>query len=132
MPGLPGVPGDSPSLTAVLKYTLQTLGNNKGYSLLELLRKKLGKDLENYIYFFSLRNHGTILNIPVTELIYIIAIIYPNEDYIGNQEYFDDLIYKYNKDKPKNNQIAYVELRSEEFPKNSSKKIVRDLIGKEK
>jgi len=71
LPGLPGVPGDSPSLTAVLKYTLQTIGNNKGYSLLELLRKKLGKDLENYIYFFSLRNHGTILNIPVTELIYI-------------------------------------------------------------
>ena len=62
----------------------------------------------------------------------IVAIIFPNEDYIGNQEYFDELIYKYNKDKPKNNQIAYVELRSEEFPKNSSKKIVRDLIGKEK
>ena len=71
LPGLPGVPGDSPSLDAVLKYTLQTIGNNKGYSLLELLRKKLGKDLENYIYFFSLRNHGTIHNIPVTELIYI-------------------------------------------------------------
>ncbi len=62
----------------------------------------------------------------------IIAQIYPNEDFIGDQEYFDELIYKYNKDKPKNSQIAYVELRSEEFPKNSSKKIIRDLIGKEK
>ena len=61
----------------------------------------------------------------------IIACIYPNEDFIGDQEYFDNLIYKYNKDKPKNNQIAYVELRSEEFPKNSSKKILRDLVGKE-
>ena len=71
LPGFPGVPGDSPSLDAVLKYTLQTIGNNKGYSLLELLRKKLGKDLENYIYFFSLRNHGKIKGIPVTELIYI-------------------------------------------------------------
>lgn len=71
LPGFPGVPGDSPSLDAVLKYTLQTIGNNKGYSLLELLRKKLGKDLDNYIYFFSLRNHGKIKGIPVTELIYI-------------------------------------------------------------
>ena len=62
----------------------------------------------------------------------IIAQIYPNDDFIGDQEYFDELIYKYNKDKPKNNQIAYVELRSEEFPKNSSKKIIRDLVGKDK
>ena len=62
----------------------------------------------------------------------IIACIYPNEDYFQDQEYFDNLIYKYNKDKPKNNQIAYVELRSEEFVKNSNKKIIRDLVGKEK
>ena len=71
LPGFTGVPGEGSSLDAVLKYTLQSIGNNKGYSLLELLRKKLGNDLENYIYFFSLRNHGKIHDIPVTELIYV-------------------------------------------------------------
>ena len=71
LPGFPGVPGENSTLDVILKYTLQTIGNNKGYSLLELLHKKLGKDLEKYIYFFSLRNHGTIHDIPVTELIYI-------------------------------------------------------------
>lgn len=58
----------------------------------------------------------------------IIACIYPNEDYLGDQEYFDDLIYKYNQDKPKNHQIALVELRTEEFIKNSNKKILRDKV----
>ena len=38
---------------------------------MELLEKKIGKEIENYIYFFSLRNHGTIHGTPVTELIYI-------------------------------------------------------------
>ena len=71
LPGFTGVPGEGSSLDAVLKYTLQSIGNNKGYSLIELLRKKLGNDLENYIYFFSLRNHGKIHDIPVTELIYV-------------------------------------------------------------
>ena len=61
----------------------------------------------------------------------IIAQIYPNEDYLGDQEYFDDLIYKYNQDKPKNAQIALVELRTTEFIKNNSKKILRDKVGKE-
>ena len=31
----------------------------------------MGDDVNNYIYFFSLRNHGTIKGKPVTELIYI-------------------------------------------------------------
>ena len=31
----------------------------------------MGDDLSKYIYFFSLRNHGTIKGIPVTELLYI-------------------------------------------------------------
>ena len=71
LPGFSGVPGETSTLDCVLKHTYQSIGNNKGYSLLELLYKKLGKDLENYIYFFSLRNHGIINDIPVTELIYI-------------------------------------------------------------
>ena len=71
LPGFAGVPGESSTLDAVLKHTLQSIGNNKGYSLMELLEKKIGKEIENYIYFFSLRNHGTIHGTPVTELIYI-------------------------------------------------------------
>ena len=51
--------------------------------------------------------------------------IYPEEEYFDNQEYFDDLIYKYNKNKPKNHQIAFVNLRKTEFIKNSNKKIIR-------
>ena len=31
----------------------------------------MGDEVNKYIYFFSLRNHGTIKGIPVTELIYI-------------------------------------------------------------
>jgi len=62
----------------------------------------------------------------------LIAVIYPNDGYLGDQEYFDSLIYKINKDKPKNHQIAMVELRMTEFPKNNNKKIIRSkVIGEE-
>ena len=65
LPGFPGVPGENSTLDAVLKYTLQSIGNNKGYSLMELLEKKMGKEIDNYIYFFSLRNHATLHDVPV-------------------------------------------------------------------
>lgn len=58
----------------------------------------------------------------------LIAAIYPNDEYIGNQEYFDNLIYNYNKNTPKNRQIAFVILRNNEFPKNNNNKIVRSKI----
>ena len=58
----------------------------------------------------------------------LVASIYPTEEYLGNQEYFDNLIYKYNKDKPKNHQIAFVKLRTEEFPKNNNRKILRNKV----
>ena len=58
----------------------------------------------------------------------LIAIFYPNEDYLGDQEYFDNLIKKYNKNQPRNRQIALSILRYQEFPKNSSKKIVRKKV----
>jgi phospholipase D1/2 len=58
-------------MDGVLKHHFQSIAHNKGMSLLENLRKKLGDDLDNYIYFFSLRNHGKIKGVPVTELIYI-------------------------------------------------------------
>lgn len=58
----------------------------------------------------------------------LIACIYPSEEYLANQEYFDDLIYKYNNGKPKNHQIAMVELRTTEFVKNNNGKIMRNKI----
>ena len=54
--------------------------------------------------------------------------IYPEEEYIGNQEYFDKLIYKYNKNIPKNRQIAMAILRDKPFIKNSNNKILRNEI----
>lgn len=58
----------------------------------------------------------------------IIASIFPNEDYLGDQEYFDNLIYEYNKTKPKNHQISLVKVRNKEFEKNSSLKILRNKV----
>lgn len=61
----------------------------------------------------------------------IIASIYPSDEYMGDQDYFDNLIYKYNEDKPKNRQIALVLLRTEEFIKNNNKKILRNKVMEE-
>ena len=47
---------------------------------------------------------------------------------MGDEEYFDQLIYEYNKTVPKNRQIAYTILRSEEFKKNNNRKIIRSKI----
>lgn len=58
----------------------------------------------------------------------IVAQIFPVEDYIGDQEYFNKLIKNYNKGIPKNRQIAMVMLRDEEFPKNNNRKILRNKI----
>ena len=58
----------------------------------------------------------------------LIAYIYPTDDYLADQEYFDNLIYDYNRNKPKNHQIAFVELRTKEFKKNGNGKILRDKI----
>lgn len=61
----------------------------------------------------------------------LIAYIYPTEEYLANQKYFDNLIYNYNKNKPKNHQIAMVKLRTNEFIKNHNGKILRDMIREE-
>ena len=71
LPAFSGTPGESSTMNGVLKHTTQSIFNNKGMSLLELLYKKMGDELENYIFFFSLRNHGVIGGVPATELIYI-------------------------------------------------------------
>ena len=58
----------------------------------------------------------------------LIASIYPSMEYMGNIEYFEQIIYKYNADKPKNHQFAFVELRNKEFIKNNNGKILRDKV----
>ena len=71
LPGFSGTPGESSTMNCILKHTYQSIAHNKGMSLLEILKKKMGDEVNKYIYFFSLRNHGTIKGVPVTELIYI-------------------------------------------------------------
>lgn len=61
----------------------------------------------------------------------IIASIYPNDAYFGDEEYFDDIIYKYNKDKARNRQIAMVRLRSDPMPRNNNGKILRSKLIEE-
>ena len=61
----------------------------------------------------------------------IIASIYPNDAYFGDEEYFDDIIYKYNKDKARNRQIAMVRLRSDPMPRNNNGKILRNKLIEE-
>ena len=71
LPGFSGTPGESSTINCILKHTYQSIARNNGMSLLEKLKEKMGDEVYNYIYFFSLRNHGIIGNLPVTELIYI-------------------------------------------------------------
>lgn len=61
----------------------------------------------------------------------LVAYIYPNEEYMNDLDYFNNLIYKYNINKPKNHQISLVELRDTEFIKNSNRKILRNKIEEE-
>lgn len=61
----------------------------------------------------------------------IVASVYPSEGYFGDQDYFDELIYGYNSDKPKNRQIAMVRVRSKAFPRNNNGKILRDKLIEE-
>ena len=55
----------------------------------------------------------------------IIAEIFPEEEYMGNTEYFETLMAKVNEGRPVYKQIAGVKLRDQEFIKNTTKKIVR-------
>jgi long-chain acyl-CoA synthetase len=55
----------------------------------------------------------------------IAAEIYPFEEYLHNDEYFENLRKSINKNRPIYKQISKVTLRETEFPKNTSGKIVR-------
>lgn len=55
----------------------------------------------------------------------IVAEIFPEEKFLGNQEYFEELIAAWNHSRPIYKQIAKVILRDKDFIKNTSQKIVR-------
>ena len=57
----------------------------------------------------------------------IVAEIYPEDDFLDNQAYFNELKEKINNKRPMFKRIAVVKLRKEEFIKNGSMKIVRYL-----
>ena len=61
----------------------------------------------------------------------IVAEIFPEEDYLNNQPHFDAKIAEINKKLPVFKRINTVKLRSTEFPKNSSRKIMRNKIHTE-
>ncbi len=75
-----------------------------------------------------MKNAGVSEVVVYEEANKLIASIYPTQDYLANQEYFDELIYKYNQNKPRNHQITMVKLRTNEFIKNHNGKILRDKV----
>jgi len=55
----------------------------------------------------------------------LIAEIYPEEAFLGREDYFKDLMLRVNAGRPLSKQIVSVKLRDEEFIKNTTKKIIR-------
>lgn len=86
IPLLPSFEGDiqnSPTLQVILKYTYCGICRNNSFSLIEKLEKKMGNLWKEYLFFFSLRTHSTINNIPVTEMIYIHSkLMIVDDDYV--------------------------------------------------
>lgn len=74
IPLLPGFAGEIPNqstLQVILKYTYNTISRNSGLSLIEKLMDIMGDQYNDYIRFFSLRQHGMVNGTASTELIYI-------------------------------------------------------------
>ncbi len=61
----------------------------------------------------------------------IAAAIFPDEAHMGDQAWFDRKIAKFNETLPPAQRIRRVTLRATEFPKNSSRKILRHEARKE-
>ncbi len=55
----------------------------------------------------------------------IVAQIYPEEAYMGKTEYFNELMKKVNEGRPIYKQVSKVILRTEDFIRNTTKKVVR-------
>jgi len=74
LPGFAGEPEKSGTLQIILKYTYDGICRNNGLSIIEKLKEemdKVGANWEDYIGFYSLRNHAIVNGIPRTEIIYI-------------------------------------------------------------
>ena len=74
LPGFAGEPESSGTLQIILKYTYGGICRNNGLSIIEKLKEeleKVGANWEDYIGFYSLRNHGVLNGVPKTEIIYI-------------------------------------------------------------
>ena len=74
LPGFAGEPEKSGTLQIILKYTYATICRNNNLSIIERLKEELektGQNWEDYIGFYSLRNHSYVNGIPKTEIIYI-------------------------------------------------------------
>ena len=56
------------------------------------------------------------------------VMVYPEEDRIGDQTYFESLRKRYNVGKPASHKVSEVNLRTTEFIKNSATKIIRSKI----
>ena len=61
----------------------------------------------------------------------ISVMIYPDEEHMNRQEWFDEQIKHFNDTLPPTQRIKTVRLRSDEFPKSTSKKILRHEVRKE-
>ena len=74
LPGFEGEPEKSGTLQIILKYTYESICRNRGLSIIEKLKEemdKIGEKWQDYIGFYSLRNHALVNGIPKTEIIYI-------------------------------------------------------------
>lgn len=58
----------------------------------------------------------------------ITAEIFPSEEYMGKQEHFNELVKTANREQPLYKQINKIKLRTVEFEKNSTKKILRHKV----
>ena len=73
IPLLPGFAGDPDegTIQIILGHTYAGICRNNGLSIIEELSRIMGDKWKDYIGFYSLRGHGVLNGIPVTELIYI-------------------------------------------------------------
>ena len=55
----------------------------------------------------------------------IVAEIFPEEEFAGNEAYFNELKQKVNQGRPAYKQVARIVLRKEDFVRNTTRKIVR-------
>ncbi len=73
IPLLPGFAGDPDegTIQIILGHTYAGICRNNGLSIIESLSSIMGDKWKDYIGFYSLRGHGILNGVPVTELIYI-------------------------------------------------------------